>query len=123
MNLLKFVQRSSTVLTKQLDTKSCPILDKGLNIEVASEEEKQCPVVGGEKADLTCATDRLMGNSEPHDVMYLQWNEVNDPKFDDQIRKHLYHLVEAGELGYFNNAQRICLKKNLYDLSNILCFF
>ena len=39
MNILKFVQRISTVLTKQLDTKSCPIFDKGLNIEVASEEE------------------------------------------------------------------------------------
>ena len=61
-----------------------------------------------------------MGNSEPHDVMYLQWNEVNYPKFDDQIRKHLYHLVEAGELGYFNNAQSICLKKNVDDLSNTL---
>ena len=63
-----------------------------------------------------------MGNSEPHDVMYLQWNEVNYPKFDDQIRRHLYHLVEAGELGYLNIAQSIFLKKNFYDLSNILCF-
>ena len=63
-----------------------------------------------------------MGNSEPHDIIYLQWNEVNDPKFDDQIRKHLYHLVKAGELVFLNNAQIICLKKNLYDLSNILCF-
>ena len=57
MNLLKFVQRSSTVLTKQPDTKTCPIFDKVMNIEVASEEEKLYPVVGGAKADLPCATD------------------------------------------------------------------
>ena len=63
-----------------------------------------------------------MGNSELHDIVYLQWNELNDPKFNDKIRKHLYHIVESGELVYFNNAQSICLKKNLYDLSNILCF-
>ena len=63
-----------------------------------------------------------MGNSELHDIVYLQWNELNDPKFNDKIRKHLYHIVESGELVYFNNAQSICLKKNLYDLSNILFF-
>ena len=112
MNILKFVQRSSTVLTKQLDTKSCPIFEKCLNIEVSPEEEKRCPVVGGTKADLPRATDRLMGNSEPNTIMYLHWNEVNDPKFDDQIGKHLYHLVEAGKIGYLNNAQSICLNKN-----------
>ena len=91
--LLKSVQRSRTVRTNHLDTKLCPIFDKGLNIEVSSEEEKRCPVVGGAKADLPCATDRLMVNSKPHDVFYLQWNEVNDPNFDDQMRKQLYHLV------------------------------
>ena len=53
MNILKFVQRNITVLTKQMDTKPCPIFDKGLDIEVSPEEEKRCPVVGGAKADLT----------------------------------------------------------------------
>ena len=33
-----------------------------------------------------------------------QWDDLNNPKLDDQIKKQLYQFVEARELRYFNNT-------------------
>ena len=33
-----------------------------------------------------------------------QWDEVNNPKLDDQMKKQLYQFVEAREFRYFNNT-------------------
>ncbi len=119
MNLLKFAQGSSTFPTRRLNSKSCPIIANGLNIHLSPETEKDA---GNQEKDLPSATDRLMGNSEPEDVMFLKWEEVPKPDFGDQIRKELYHRLESIEVGYFNISQRECLKKNIYQLSNVLCF-
>jgi len=120
MNILKFVKGSSTVMTKQLDSMSYPFFFKGPKIEIATEHVNPRPSLSA--AVLPSALDRMMGTSEPTSVRYLKWDAVQDPKIDDQIREWLYQVAEAGELRYFNISQRKCLKDNLYNLSDIVCF-
>ena len=84
MNLLKFVQCSSTVTKKQLESKSCPFISKGLKIEIATENVNPQP--GSSATVLPTALNLMMGISEPTNVRYLKWDVVQDPKIDDQIR-------------------------------------
>ena len=120
MNLLKFVQTTSHIKTKELNSRSCPLFANGVNINLAPEKDKRQPVTGEAKKSLPNAFARMTGNAEPKDVLYLEWTEKPDPKFDDQVRKKLYELARESEVGYFNNDNRECLKKNVYDLGNIL---
>ena len=101
MNILKFVQCSSTVTTNHLDSKSCPFISKGLKIEIATENVNTRP--GSSETVLPSALNVMMGISEPTNVRYLKWYVVQDPKIDDQIMERLYELAKEGELGYFNN--------------------
>lgn len=122
MNLLKFLQRSSNIQTRHLDSTSCPFFKRGLNIVIAREKEKQAPVSGKEKEALPDAVARLNGDSEPKDVLYLQIEVKQNPDFTDQVLEELYRLVQREELGFFSYEQRECLTNNLRDLSVVLSF-
>ena len=123
MNLLKFAQNSN-VETAALDSSSCPLFRDGMRIDVAPEHDQPSPPSKEARKKLPSALDVLSGDAEPLSVRYLTHDATStcSQDLDVQVRKELYILVESSELGYFSHDQKTTLQKNLYIISNVLCF-
>lgn len=127
-DLHEFLSEPKATLAN-LNSKTTPILEGGININLPDEEvinvdddpaTSSAPPPKKQKIDAFAA---MMG-STTFGVSYLQYEEDMDQtlQIDEQIKHVLYVQLEQMGLGYRDQKQHSKLKANTEKIKNTLCF-
>ena len=125
-DLTEFTDDNNTNATLvQLDSKSTPIFENGIDITLSPEEKSKEIEEPPTKKQKKSMTDVLM-KRVTLDTKYLIEEETDidnpDPNVDVLIKRQLFVILEEMKLGYVDEGQKRELKTNVGHINNALCF-
>ena len=126
-DLTEFIDDNNTDATLvQLDSKSTPIFENGIDITLSPEEKikeiEESPTKKPKKSMTDVLMKRVVLNTK-----YLTEEQTDidnlEPNVDVLIKRELFVILENEmKLGYVDEGQKKELKTNVGYINNVLCF-